>query len=61
MSDDDEIEIASKITEIDFGYHHVNETNAIYPGRCQMLCRKMSVVNEVLIQLGKFIWFEGFC
>jgi hypothetical protein len=34
---DDEIEIASKITEIDFGYHHVNESFAVYPGRLSLL------------------------
>lgn len=28
-----QITIGAKITEIDFGYHHVNDSFIVYPGR----------------------------
>lgn len=35
VSQSNPIEIGPKVSEIDFGYHHVNDTYIVYPGRCQ--------------------------
>lgn len=49
---DDENEVTSKITEINFGYHHVNESGlVVYPGRCQL-----NVDNGIVFFLNPICW-----